>query len=94
MSLLNLTITNTMSTAKSQWLLYAILSGACAALNGVFARLTTTHLTTSIATKTAQLIGQDEPSYYIEILVRSVSSAPNTKVRKSIDHRRDRLSSS
>ncbi|KAK5165265.1 uncharacterized protein LTR77_009363 [Saxophila tyrrhenica] len=59
-----------MSSSKSQWLLYAILSGGCAALNGVFAKLTTTHLTTSWASSVSRLLGQDESSYVVESVVR------------------------
>ncbi|KAL6710394.1 hypothetical protein ACN47E_009340 [Coniothyrium glycines] len=40
-----------MSTSQSKpaWLIVAVASGVCAAFNGVFAKLTTTELTTSIA---------------------------------------------
>ncbi|KAH9807818.1 Transmembrane protein 42 [Teratosphaeria destructans] len=60
-----------MSASNSpQWLLYAIASGACAALNGVFAKLTTTSLTTSWATGISHLFGLSEPSRFVEVLVR------------------------
>jgi uncharacterized membrane protein len=61
-----------MSTPKSQWLLYAIASGACAALNGVFAKLTTTQLTTTWATAISHLFGLSEPSRFVEVVVRGV----------------------
>ncbi|KAF2721593.1 hypothetical protein K431DRAFT_284743 [Polychaeton citri CBS 116435] len=53
-----------------QWLIYALASGACAALNGVFAKLTTTQLTTTWATAISHLFGFDEPSRVVELLFR------------------------
>jgi hypothetical protein len=61
-----------MSTQQSQWLFYAISSGACAALNGVFAKLTTTHLTSSWATWLSHFFGMKDESMVIEGLVRGV----------------------
>ncbi|EMC91970.1 hypothetical protein BAUCODRAFT_79125 [Baudoinia panamericana UAMH 10762] len=46
-----------MSNAQPQWLLYAIASGGCAALNGVFAKLTTTELTSQWAESVSQAFG-------------------------------------
>ncbi|KAK0277848.1 hypothetical protein LTR35_009684 [Friedmanniomyces endolithicus] len=57
-------------SSSTQWLFYAIASGGCAALNGVFAKLTTTQLTTTWATGISHLFGFDEPSRFIELLVR------------------------
>ncbi|GAB7346756.1 hypothetical protein MBLNU459_g1860t1 [Dothideomycetes sp. NU459] len=59
-----------MSTSKPQWLIYALASGGCAALNGVFAKLTTTHLTTSWADAISHLFGLAEPNKFIEFVVR------------------------
>ncbi|KAK3116841.1 hypothetical protein LTR53_002405 [Teratosphaeriaceae sp. CCFEE 6253] len=59
-----------MTTSSPQWLLYAIASGACAALNGVFAKLTTTQLTTTWSTAISHLFGFDEPSRIVEIQFR------------------------
>jgi len=61
-----------MSSSTPQWLFYALSSGGCAALNGVFAKLTTTELTTTWATGISHLFGFDEPSRIVEVLVRSV----------------------
>lgn len=63
-----------MSNSTPQWLFYAISSGGCAALNGVFAKLTTTQLTTTWATGISRLFGMDRPSRTIELLIRIVSS--------------------
>lgn len=40
-----------------QWLIYALSSGFCAALNGVFAKLTTTQLTSTWATAISTALG-------------------------------------
>lgn len=61
-----------MPTLKTQWLFYAISSGACAALNGVFAKLTTTHLTTSWAKSLSHFFGLKDESIIFEGLVRGV----------------------
>lgn len=63
----------TMFQPKTQWLFYAVASGGCAALNGVFAKLTTTQLTTTWATGISHLFGLSEPSRIVEILIRGVS---------------------
>ncbi|KAK5709317.1 hypothetical protein LTR17_019888 [Elasticomyces elasticus] len=57
-----------MSSSSTQWLFYAIASGGCAALNGVFAKLTTTQL--SVATSISHIFGFSEPSRIVELLVR------------------------
>ncbi|RMY65142.1 hypothetical protein D0863_09324 [Hortaea werneckii] len=57
---------------KSGWLFYAIASGGCAALNGVFAKLTTTQLTTTWATHVSRVFGLDEPSHITDMLVRGL----------------------
>ncbi|RMZ18516.1 hypothetical protein D0862_00249, partial [Hortaea werneckii] len=57
---------------QSGWLFYAIASGGCAALNGVFAKLTTTQLTTTWATYVSRIIGLEEPSHITDVLVRSL----------------------
>lgn len=58
-----------------QWLVYAIASGGCASLNGVFAKLTTTTLTSTWATGISHLFGFSESSAVVEFLVRGVCSA-------------------
>ncbi|EPE25966.1 Multidrug resistance efflux transporter EmrE [Glarea lozoyensis ATCC 20868] len=55
---------------KSQWIALAVMSGACAAFNGVFAKLTTTDLTTTFATHISALFGLKTNSTIIEALVR------------------------
>lgn len=65
-----------MSQPRTQWLIYAIASGGCAALNGVFAKLTTTKLTTTWATAIARFFGIDASSAVVEYGVRIVSARP------------------
>ncbi|CAK3993722.1 unnamed protein product [Lecanosticta acicola] len=62
---------------KTQWLFYAIVSGCCAALNGVFAKLTTTQLTTTWATAVSHLFGMQEPSIFVEYPIRGFFFAMN-----------------
>ncbi|RMY14457.1 hypothetical protein D0868_01437 [Hortaea werneckii] len=57
---------------QSGWLFYAIASGGCAALNGVFAKLTTTQLTTTWATNVSRILGLEEPSHITDVLVRGL----------------------
>ncbi|KAN0096238.1 hypothetical protein V8E51_015043 [Hyaloscypha variabilis] len=57
---------------KSQWIVLALASGACAAFNGVFAKLTTTELTTSFATWVANLIGLSNIEGGVEVVVRAI----------------------
>ncbi|CAF9928243.1 MAG: hypothetical protein HETSPECPRED_006783 [Heterodermia speciosa] len=57
---------------KTPWLALAAASGACAALNGVFAKLTTTALTTSISTSLAHFLHLSTPNRPIEYLFRAV----------------------
>lgn len=63
-----------------QWLIYALSSGFCAALNGVFAKLTTTQLTSTWATAISTALGgggEEEGGKFVIIvegLVRGVSS--------------------
>ncbi|TVY12987.1 hypothetical protein LARI1_G008366, partial [Lachnellula arida] len=57
---------------KSQWIALAVLSGACAAFNGVFAKLTTTELTTSFATSIANLLGLGDGEKVVEVIVRGL----------------------
>ncbi|KAK3706926.1 hypothetical protein LTR37_012425 [Vermiconidia calcicola] len=58
-----------MSRTSTQWLVYAIASGGCAALNGAFAKLTTTSLTATWASTISHLFVVEESSA-IEYLVR------------------------
>ncbi|KAI5362774.1 putative transmembrane protein [Septoria linicola] len=58
------------SRPTPQWLVYALASGGCAALNGVFAKLTTTQLTTTWATGISHFLGMKDESVIVEGLVR------------------------
>lgn len=71
-----------MSRPSTEWLVYAIASGGCAALNGVFAKLTTTGLTTTWATAISHLFGMSEPSRIVEFLVRGVRAYAPTLTTK------------
>ncbi|KAM3065769.1 hypothetical protein ACMFMG_010005 [Clarireedia jacksonii] len=57
---------------KTQWILLAVASGACAAFNGVFAKLTTTQLTTSFAESVASFFGLGEGEKVVEYGVRGI----------------------
>ncbi|ESZ89845.1 hypothetical protein SBOR_9776 [Sclerotinia borealis F-4128] len=57
---------------KSQWILLAVASGACAAFNGVFAKLTTTQLTTSFAENVAGFFDLGEGEKVVEYGVRGI----------------------
>ncbi|KAK6210473.1 Transcription initiation factor IIA subunit 2 [Pestalotiopsis sp. IQ-011] len=57
-------------TTKNQWVVLAIASGACAAFNGVFAKLTTNDLTTHISQGIAKAFGLDAIENVIELIVR------------------------
>ncbi|KAJ5855614.1 uncharacterized protein N7529_009558 [Penicillium soppii] len=56
-------------SSASPWVILAVTSGAFAALNGVFAKLTTDQHTTSFAQSIAHIFGKDS-SPFIEMLVR------------------------
>ncbi|KAF2739088.1 hypothetical protein EJ04DRAFT_458574 [Polyplosphaeria fusca] len=68
-----------MSTArpKSAWLILAVSSGACAAFNGVFAKLTTTELTTSWASSLGSVFGLSPSNKFFELLIRGMFFALN-----------------
>ncbi|KAJ5719211.1 Pyridoxamine 5'-phosphate oxidase [Penicillium malachiteum] len=61
--------TPTPKSSTSPWILLAVASGAFAALNGLFAKLTTDQHTTSFAQSLAHLFGLDS-SPFLELLVR------------------------
>ncbi|KZF19377.1 hypothetical protein L228DRAFT_285804 [Xylona heveae TC161] len=56
---------------KTQWLLLAVASGACAAFNGVFAKLTTTELTKTWAGAIATGLGLDRDNLVVEFVIRA-----------------------
>ncbi|MCJ1474747.1 hypothetical protein MMC13_003407 [Lambiella insularis] len=57
---------------KSPWMVFAVASGTCAAFNGVFAKLTTTELTTSIAGATATFLHLGEGNKVVEFTIRAL----------------------
>ncbi|KAI1453415.1 hypothetical protein F4805DRAFT_461836 [Annulohypoxylon moriforme] len=61
----------TMSWAtRNRWVVFAIASGACAAFNGVFAKLTTNDLSTHIAQGISGLLGLTDLEKVVEVIVR------------------------
>ncbi|KAF2708770.1 hypothetical protein K504DRAFT_380154 [Pleomassaria siparia CBS 279.74] len=63
-----------MSSRRSTptWLILAIASGACAAFNGVFAKLTTTELTASWASTIAQIFNLSPSNKIVEFGIRGL----------------------
>nr|OQO19859.1 hypothetical protein B0A51_12454 [Rachicladosporium sp. CCFEE 5018] len=59
-----------MSLSQYSWLPYALASGAFAALNGVFAKLTTTTLTSSWSSVVSSLLGLEQHDRIIETTIR------------------------
>ncbi|KAK4134107.1 hypothetical protein BT67DRAFT_442011 [Trichocladium antarcticum] len=57
---------------NGQWIAYALASGACAAFNGVFAKLTTTELTTTFSMAIARVLGLQNVEKVIEVIVRCI----------------------
>ncbi|KAK4065764.1 uncharacterized protein Triagg1_8533 [Trichoderma aggressivum f. europaeum] len=57
---------------RQHWMFFAVASGACAAFNGVFAKLTTTELTTNLSTAIAKALGIQSHSQIVEIIVRTI----------------------
>ncbi|CAL8578524.1 hypothetical protein XPA_004297 [Xanthoria parietina] len=55
---------------KAPWLALAAASGACAAFNGVFAKLTTTELTTSWSSAISTSLHLSSSNKFIEIVIR------------------------
>lgn len=56
--------------ARNQWVVLALASGGCAAFNGVFAKLTTTDLTTSLSQAIARGLGLSSVEGAIEFIAR------------------------
>ncbi|KAI8947755.1 hypothetical protein F4801DRAFT_582090 [Xylaria longipes] len=59
-------------TTRNQWIVYAVASGACAAFNGVFAKLTTNDLTAHIARGISGFLGLEGSDRVLEIIVRCI----------------------
>ncbi|ODA76711.1 hypothetical protein RJ55_07982 [Drechmeria coniospora] len=62
---------------RNRWIFLAMASGACAALNGVFAKLTTTSLTTSVSRTIAGFLGISSGEKVVEAAVRGSFFALN-----------------
>ncbi|KAI0161808.1 hypothetical protein GGR52DRAFT_561222 [Hypoxylon sp. FL1284] len=58
-------------TARNRWVVFAIASGACAAFNGVFAKLTTNELSTHIARGISGFFGLTDLERFVEVVVRA-----------------------
>ncbi|CAO2654812.1 Nn.00g115450.m01.CDS01 [Neocucurbitaria sp. VM-36] len=67
----------TLPRTKSAWLVIAIGSGACAAFNGVFAKLTTTELTTSWSSSISLAFGLSASNKVVEYAIRAFFFALN-----------------
>ncbi|KAL9120377.1 MAG: hypothetical protein Q9187_003067 [Circinaria calcarea] len=63
--------------SRSSWLFYAVASGACASFNGVFAKLTTTELTGTIAANISSFLHLGAGSSVVEYLIRAIFFALN-----------------
>lgn len=57
---------------RPQWILLSLSSGVCAALNGVFAKLTTSQLTTQWVNEIVRNLGLEEFQMSVEITNRVV----------------------
>ncbi|EXV00947.1 drug/metabolite transporter (DMT) superfamily protein [Metarhizium robertsii] len=62
----------TPASTRTQWIVYAVASGACAAFNGVFAKLTTTELTSTLAHKLATVLSLSSHENIVEVAVRAI----------------------
>ncbi|KAF7155474.1 hypothetical protein CNMCM6106_004620 [Aspergillus hiratsukae] len=62
----------TQSPVQSRWIILALASGAFAALNGLFAKLTTDEQTTAFAKSILHLFGAGEENTFLELVVRGV----------------------
>ncbi|KAH8681520.1 hypothetical protein BX600DRAFT_24844 [Xylariales sp. PMI_506] len=56
--------------SRNQWVVFALTSGACAAFNGVFAKLTTNGLTSNLSQAIATILGLNHFESVIEVAVR------------------------
>ncbi|KAI5861931.1 hypothetical protein GGS23DRAFT_119698 [Durotheca rogersii] len=56
--------------ARNRWVVLAVASGACAAFNGVFAKLTTNDLTTHIARGVSGALGLADLERLVEVVAR------------------------
>ncbi|KAI1089030.1 hypothetical protein F5B19DRAFT_468887 [Rostrohypoxylon terebratum] len=56
--------------ARNRWIVFAVASGACAAFNGVFAKLTTNDLSTHMAQGISGFLGLTDLEKVVEVVVR------------------------
>ncbi|KAI0387371.1 hypothetical protein F5Y04DRAFT_240061 [Hypomontagnella monticulosa] len=56
---------------RNRWIVYAVASGACAAFNGVFAKLTTNELSTHIARSISGFLRLTDLEGWVEVVVRA-----------------------
>ncbi|KAH7115989.1 hypothetical protein B0J11DRAFT_584031 [Dendryphion nanum] len=63
--------------SRPTWLILAVASGACAAFNGVFAKLTTTELTASWASAIAKAFALSPSNKVVEFAIRGLFFALN-----------------
>ncbi|KAJ6780827.1 hypothetical protein PWT90_00514 [Aphanocladium album] len=59
-------------STRTQWIVFAVASGVCAAFNGAFAKLTTTELTTSLSNAISNLVGLSDHENVVEYIVRAM----------------------
>ncbi|KAJ0290581.1 hypothetical protein CBS470a_003894 [Colletotrichum nupharicola] len=57
---------------RNQWIVLAVASGACAAFNGVFAKLTTTELTTTISQAISNFLHLSDIEGAFEVVLRAM----------------------
>ncbi|KAG7105897.1 hypothetical protein HYQ44_014597 [Verticillium longisporum] len=69
---------------QNKWVVLAIASGACAAFNGVFAKLTTTQLTTTIATSLSKILHLTSVEGAFEVVLRAALAKGSSTTRVSI----------
>ncbi|OTA58307.1 hypothetical protein K449DRAFT_467308 [Hypoxylon sp. EC38] len=58
-------------TVRNRWIVFAVASGACAAFNGVFAKLTTNDISTQIAQGISAFLGLTNLEGFVEVVVRA-----------------------
>ncbi|KAH1280575.1 hypothetical protein KXX33_009081 [Aspergillus fumigatus] len=62
----------TQPPVQSRWIILALASGTFAALNGLFAKLTTDEQTTAFTRSISHLFGAGDQNTFLELLVRGV----------------------
>lgn len=57
---------------QQHWIVLAVASGACAAFNGVFAKLTTTEMTSTVAGRLSISLGLAKENHLVDYGLRAV----------------------